>query len=112
MSRYFKKSTFILPVFMLALASCSMFEGRETGGQYADDTVVTTKVKEAFVADPKVKAMQVNVETMQGVVQLSGFVDSIAIEHRAVRLAQGVSGVKSVQDNMTVRSPSDNTGVR
>ena len=89
-----------------------VLEGRETGGQYADDTVITSKVKEAFLADPKVKTMEVNVETMQGVVQLSGFVDSSAMEHRAVRLAQGISGVKSVQDNMTVRSPSNNTGVR
>ena len=112
MSRYFKKTTFVMPILMLALASCSMFEGRETAGQYVDDTTITTKVKDAFVADPHVQAMQVNVETMQGVVQLSGFVDSTAMEHRAVRLAQGVSGVKSVQDNMTVRSPSDNTGVR
>jgi len=112
MSRYFKKTTFALPLLMLALASCSMFEGKETGGQYADDTVITAKVKEAFIADPKVKNMEVNVETMQGVVQLSGFVDSSAMEHRAVRIAQGISGVKSVQDNMSVRSPSNNTGVR
>src|ERR1700733_607529 len=106
MSRYFKKTTFAMPLLMLALASCSMFEGRETGGQYADDTVITSKVKESFVADPKVKAMQVNVETMQGVVQLSGFVDSSASEARAVALANQVKGVKSVKDNIVVRGHS------
>jgi osmotically-inducible protein OsmY len=80
-----------------------MFTGRETAGQYVDDTTITTKVKEAFVADQKVKASEVNVETMQGVVQLSGFVDSQGMDDRAVRIAQGVNGVKSVQDNIIVR---------
>jgi len=101
--REFSK-TMILPVFILSLAACSMFEGRETAGQYVDDTTITTKVKEAFVADPQVKAMQVNVETMQGVVQLSGFVDSSSSEQRAVTLAGQVRGVKSVKDNIVVRA--------
>jgi osmotically-inducible protein OsmY len=95
---------FAVPVLVLALVSCSMFEGRETTGQYVDDATITAKVKEAFVADPKVSAMQVNVETMQGVVQLSGFVDSAVLERRAVHLAQGVKGVKSVTDNIIVRA--------
>jgi len=98
------KKILALPVLVLSLAACSMFEGRETAGQYVDDTTITAKVKEAFVADPKVKAMQVNVETMQGVVQLSGFVDSSRTEQRAVDLAQKVNGVKSVNDAIIVRA--------
>jgi osmotically-inducible protein OsmY len=96
-----------IPMLMLALASCSMIEGRETAGQYVDDTTITANVKAAFVGDPKVQAMQVNVETMQGVVQLSGFVDSTATEQRAVGLASRVKGVKSVKDNIVVRSQSN-----
>jgi len=95
---------FLVPVFFLSLASCSMFSGRETAGQYVDDATITTKVKQAFVSDPQVKASQVNVETMQGVVQLSGFVDSPASEARAVELAHRVVGVKSVKDDIIVRS--------
>lgn len=91
--------------FILSLASCAMFSGRETPGEYVDDTAITTKVKSAFVADPDVKAMQINVETMQGVVQLSGFVDTKFAETRAVDLAQGVKGVKAVKDDIVVRSP-------
>ncbi len=99
------KKTLLAALFLVSLASCSAFEGRETTGQYVDDATITTKVKDAFIADPKVSAMQVNVETMQGVVQLSGFVDSPAIEQRAVDLAHQVRGVKSVQDDITVRAP-------
>ncbi len=96
----------VIAVSMLALTlvSCAMFSGRETAGQYFDDAAITTKVKDAFIADPVVKASQVNVETMQGVVQLSGFVDSSNSEARAVNLAQQVKGVKSVQDNIIVRA--------
>ncbi len=61
-------------------------------------------MKEAYVADPQVSSMQVNVETMQGVVQLSGFASSPAIEQRAVQLAQNVHGVKAVKDNIIVKA--------
>src|ERR1700722_15197051 len=98
------KNMLAIPVLVLLLAACSLFEGRETTGQYVDDTTITAKVKEVFVADPKVKVLQVNVETMQGVVQLSGFVDSAASEQRAVGLASQVRGVKSVKDNIVVRA--------
>ena len=94
---------FAIPVLVVSLAACSIFEGRETTGEYVDDTTITAKVKEAYIGDPTVKAMQVNVETMQGNVQLSGFVDSVSAEQRAVQLAREVKGVKSVQDNIIVR---------
>lgn len=97
------KKSVMLPLLLVSLAACSLFEGRETTGQYVDDSTVTAKVKAAFVNDAKVSAMQVNVETMQGVVQLSGFVDSTNTEQRAVSIAQGVKGVRSVQDHLTIR---------
>lgn len=91
---------------LLLLPSCSMFSGQETAGQYADDSAITTKVKEAFVADPHVKASQINVETMQGVVQLSGFTTSPKSEARAVELARRVDGVTSVKDDIIIRGSS------
>ena len=93
----------IASVFFLLLASCSLFSGRETTGQYVDDSTITAKVKEAFVSDPRVKASQIHVETMQGVVQLSGFVDSPKSEARAVELTRQVYGVTSVKDDIVIR---------
>ncbi len=95
------------PVFVLALVSCSMFEGRESSQQYGDDTLITSRVKQAFIADPQIKVLQINVETMQGVVQLSGFVDSSRTEQRAVHIAQHAKGVISVKDNIIVRPVSN-----
>jgi osmotically-inducible protein OsmY len=86
-----------------SLAACSAVEGRETAGQYVDDTTITTKVKAAIVNDEGLKGMQINVETMQGVVQLSGFVDTAQQAAQAAADARGVVGVKSVRNSIVVR---------
>jgi len=96
------QKTLLASVFLLSLSSCAIFSGSETSGQYVDDTTITTKIKEAFIADPVVKASQIHVETMQGVVQLSGFTQSPKAEAKAVTLARQVSGVQSVKDNIVV----------
>jgi hyperosmotically inducible protein len=69
-----------------------------------DDTAITTKVKSAMVADPTLKALQINVETKNGVVTLAGAVDSQAMKDKATEVTQAVSGVKSVDNNLTVKS--------
>lgn len=98
------KKVVMMVVLAITMASCAMIEGRETPGQYVDDAAVTTRVKAAFVSDPVVEATQVSVETMQGVVQLSGFVDTPEEQSRAVEVASRVEGVRSVQDDIVVRT--------
>lgn len=75
----------------------------ETAGQNLDDSVVTAKVKAKLVDDPVTKAYQINVETFQGTVQLSGYVDSADAVSRAGRLAKDVGGVKDVKNSLQVR---------
>jgi hyperosmotically inducible protein len=93
----------ITSLFIASLAACSMVSGRETPGQYVDDSTITTTVKAKIIGEPTLKVLQINVETMQGVVQLSGFVDSKKHELKAVELASGVRGVTSVTDSLVVR---------
>lgn len=88
---------------LVSLAACAPTPTREGTGEYVDDSVITTKVKAAFAADPTVKAIQVKVETFKGTVQLSGFVDSRDSAQKAVELARGVKGVKSVKNDMVIR---------
>src|SRR5580700_4913468 len=45
-------------------------------GEVVDDSVITTKVKAALVAEPATKARDITVITREGIVQLSGFVES------------------------------------
>lgn len=75
-----------------------------TAGEVIDDGVVTTKVKAALIADTAVKAHEVNVETREGVVKLSGFVDSNDAKSKAAELAGRVAGVKQVQNDIRVKT--------
>jgi osmotically-inducible protein OsmY len=86
-----------------SLAACSVAQKRETAGEYVDDTSITTRVKAAILKDEGLKGNQINVETMQGVVQLSGFVDSAQQSARAAEVARTVNGVKSVRNSIIVR---------
>lgn len=91
-------------VVALTLSACAPTPHKEGTGGYIDDTVITTKVKSQFVADDALKnSNQISVETFKGRVQLSGFVASPQMASRAVAVARGVPGVKSVVNNMQIR---------
>jgi len=77
---------------------------RRSAGEAIDDSVITAKVKAALIADKDVKAHEVNVETREGVVQLSGFVDNATAKSTAAQVARGVSGVKDVKNDLQVKS--------
>jgi osmotically-inducible protein OsmY len=68
-----------------------------------DDSVLTTKVKAAILEEPGLKSAEINVETFKGTVQLSGFVSSQASIQKAVEVARGVKGVKTVKNDMRVK---------
>ncbi|MBY0242036.1 MAG: BON domain-containing protein [Burkholderiaceae bacterium] len=72
-------------------------------GDAMSDTVITTKVKADLAADPGVKGMDVHVETVKGVVMLSGFVPSRVEADKAVQLARGVKGVTEVKSSIQVK---------
>ena len=69
-----------------------------------DDAAITTKVKAAVLAEPGLKSMDINVDTKDGVVVLTGTVNKPEDAMRAEQLAQSVDSVKSVQNHLTVRS--------
>ena len=73
-------------------------------GKYVDDSVITTKVKAALLREPKLKSMDVSVETYNGEVLLSGFVRDEGQRNAAKKVAMRVSGVASVKDAMVVRN--------
>lgn len=104
-------SSAALAILIAAAAGCSSTEERgaaqqagASAGRVIDDSVITGKVKSALIADSTTKAYQIEVETYQGTVQLSGFVDSNDARSRAVELARGVDGVKEVENALEIRS--------
>jgi len=71
--------------------------------QVVDDSAITAKVKTALAGDPRTKAHQINIETRNGVVQLSGFVDNSEAKSTAEELARAVAQVKSVDNELDVK---------
>ncbi len=96
-------SAFFFAVLLVSMLGCASTSTREGTGEYVDDTVITTKVKAAIFNEPSLKVAQINVETFKGVVQLSGFVSSQANINKAVEVARGVGGVKSVRNDMRLK---------
>jgi hyperosmotically inducible protein len=82
---------------------CVATRTSDSTGQYVDDTVITTKVKSALLGDDAVKSFAVSAETVKGVVQLSGFVDTAAQKSAAGHDATTVPGVKDVKNNLIVK---------
>lgn len=85
------------------LGACAPSGQRQGTGEYIDDTVITSRVKAAFAADPQVKATEVQVDTYKGQVQLSGFVESRESGQRAAELARKIPGVKEVRNNTVTK---------
>jgi BON domain len=88
----------LLLAILLVVTGAAM-AGEPSTGQAIDDTLITTKVKASFAADPQVSALAITVETNNGVVTLSGVVESEAERQRAIQLAQGMEGVTRVDAN-------------
>jgi osmotically-inducible protein OsmY len=82
---------------------CAATQKHESTGQYVDDSVITTKVKAAIFDEATLKLLQINVKSYQGVVQLSGFVDSAQSVKKAGEVAGSVDGVKKVENDLIVK---------
>jgi len=91
-----------LGVFFLLIVATASAQS-ESPGQYLDDSIITTKAKAAIFQEDSLKALQIEVETYKGVVQLSGFVDSKASVKKAGEVVSKIEGVKSVENDLKVK---------
>jgi len=98
------KAQVALILAVLMLIGCSAMTGRQSSRAAVDDATITSKVKSSYVADPIVSATAIDVDTSDGVVILSGFVNSERERQRAVQLAMDTTGVKQVDaSNLVLR---------
>jgi hyperosmotically inducible protein len=70
------------------------------------DPGITTAVKTKLAADDTVKAIDINVDTKNGVVTLKGEAPTPAAKTRAIELAKATNGVRDVVDAITVTPPA------
>jgi hyperosmotically inducible protein len=80
---------------------------RRTTGQYIDDKVLVQKVKAALSDSPVYKFPDVKVNTYNGVVQLTGFVESNEQKRKAEEIARNVRDVTSVQNQITLKADTE-----
>lgn len=81
-----------------------------TIGTEIDDSVITSSVKSALLADPEIKSFDFKVETRKGEVMLSGFVDNKTQLDRATAATLGVSGVKGIQNKVSLKGAPATVG--
>ena len=68
-----------------------------------DDAEITAKVKAAIFAEPGLKTLQISVDTVKGVVTLSGSVDTQQNSDSARALAGAVFGVHEVDNRLMIK---------
>jgi len=71
-------------------------------GRMVDDSTITSRINTAMVKDSVVKARQIDVDTVNGNVTLTGVVETPQESRRAVEIADSVAGVKSVRNNLQI----------
>ena len=98
-----KISAFFMALFLVSLVGCTSTQQHQSASEYIDDAVITTKVKAALFNDPDLSAAEINVETYNGEVQLSGFVSTQSQINQAVQVAKKVEGVRKVKNSLLVK---------
>ena len=93
----------VAAVAMITASGCAVTRGQQTAGAYVDDSAITTTVKARMVDNTNVDAAAISVETLNGTVMLSGFAKNATEKTTAGTIASGVSGVKSVKNEIAVR---------
>jgi len=75
----------------------------EKAGVAIEDAEITAKVKAAIFAEPGLRTLQISVDTVKGVVTLSGSVDTQPNSDRVKALAGAVAGVNAVENRLVLK---------
>ncbi|MGA9665736.1 MAG: BON domain-containing protein [Gallionella sp.] len=96
-------SSFFMVLALLFSLGCASTPSQESTGEFLDDSVITTKVKAAIFDESSLKSTEINVTTERGVVVLSGTVSTSSEISKAAEVARGVTGVKSVKNELKTK---------
>lgn len=110
-----------LKITVLGISACALLVGMSgcaswqhgsdrTAGRAVDDRAITSKVEDGLHHEPVFKFSDVDVRTFNGVVQLSGFVNSDEQKRRAGEIAQRVDGVREVVNSIALKEQLSPTG--
>jgi len=103
MKNVFSATWILAGALILGLAGCASSGTGQKTGAYVDDAWITTKVKSEMIADSDVKAHKIDVDTKNGVVKLTGTVETWQQANKAADIARGVKGVTAVENDIRVQ---------
>jgi len=103
MKNAFSGSWVLVGALILGLAGCASSGTGEKTGEYVDDAWITTKVKSELIADSDTKAGNINVETSNGKVTLTGTAKTSQESDKAAQIARGIKGVTAVENDIRVQ---------
>ena len=93
---------FVLSIFAISGCASTNKAGENSVERMVDDSTITTRINHEMVKDDLVKARQIDIDTIGGHVTLTGVVGTRKESARAVKIAQGVAGVRSVSNNLQI----------
>jgi osmotically-inducible protein OsmY len=82
------------------------YRGRGPKGYTRSDERIREDVCERLTDDPFIDASDINLTVRDGTVTLEGRVDERWMKHRVEDLVEGLSGVKQVENRLTVSGAS------
>ena len=88
----------------MGIAGCSTTPDRESTGEFFDSSLITAKVKARLIDDRITGGFRIRVSTRKGVVHLSGYVNSDYEKDHASIVANGVNGVKGIENGLVIRA--------
>ena len=108
-----------LPVVAMFLALCGVAiphnassAPSQTVGEYIDDSVITASVKTAIFEEKGLSSLKISIETHDGVVLLTGTIDSAENAQFAGRITKQVDGVRRVINELRVETaPEQSAGI-
>ncbi|MFX6182600.1 BON domain-containing protein, partial [Acinetobacter baumannii] len=69
-----------------------------------DDSVITSRIKDALAANKDASSLKLQVTTTQGVVTLSGTAPSVEAVSNVLKLVAAIDGVKDIQNRIKVKA--------
>jgi hyperosmotically inducible protein len=76
--------------------------GKASAGQFLNDTILTSKIKTELLKAPDVRSTNIDVDTNNNVITLTGIVQSIKEKNKVLFIVQKIGGNRQIVDNLAV----------
>jgi osmotically-inducible protein OsmY len=103
MNNFRKPAAVAMTIAIMMVSGCNVFRGESTPGQYVDDVGITANVKSKLLESGKVDGLDVNVDSTNGNVKLTGWASTPTEAKTAGDLARSVEHVKSVDNQLKIK---------